>query len=274
VGEKDMLNAAGVSVKHDLPGVGKNLQDHIIFPMVFHNRDKNTLEHAESLGNLVNYLIWGEGALSSNIAEGGGFVHTQPGLRGPDIQYHFAPGFFMNHGFDNPKHGHGFSIGPTLLQPMSVGEVRIESNSAHASPIIDHQYLSHSDDMKALVAGYKIAMNIIKTEAFKPYFDGYFLPGKELLTDEEIADHIIHHFQTLYHPTGTCKMGSDNMAVVDDQLRVHGVQNLRVVDASIMPQIVRGNTHAPVMMIAEKAVDLILGVRKEAIREEVLEATA
>ncbi|MCB0847486.1 MAG: GMC family oxidoreductase N-terminal domain-containing protein, partial [Bacteroidetes bacterium] len=130
VGEKDMLNAAGVSVKHDLPGVGKNLQDHIIFPMVFHNRDKNTLEHAESLGNLVNYLIWGEGALSSNIAEGGGFVHTKPGLRGPDIQYHFAPGFFMNHGFDNPKHGHGFSIGPTLLQPMSIGEVRIESNSS------------------------------------------------------------------------------------------------------------------------------------------------
>ena len=258
IGDQDELNAAGINVKQHLPGVGKNLQDHIIFPMVFHNRDKKTLEEAESLSNVIQYLIWGEGALSSNIAEAGGFVHTKKGLAGPDIQYHFAPGFFINHGFDNPKTGRGFSLGPTLMQPYSSGEVRITSDDSRIAPEIDHGYLSDPRDLETLIEGYRIGMKIIKTEAFKPYFDGYFLPGKELLKDEEIADHIKRNFQTLYHPTGTCKMGSDDMSVVNDQLMVHGIENLRVVDASIMPQIVRGNTHAPVMMIAEKAADMIL----------------
>ncbi|MEZ4828510.1 MAG: GMC family oxidoreductase N-terminal domain-containing protein [Bacteroidia bacterium] len=258
IGEADALRRLGIRPVTNLPGVGKNLQDHLIFPMVFHNKDRHTLENAESLTSLLNFLIWGEGPLSSNVAESGAFIHTRSGLAGPDIQFHFAPGFFMNHGFDTPPKGHGFSYGPTLLQPESVGEVSLISANPLEAPLIDHKYFSDTADLDTLVAGFEVGSALIQTAALRPYFDGYFLPGRALRTKEEIRTHIIRNAQTLYHPVGTCKMGRDDMAVVDDNLRVIGIDGLRVADASVMPKVVRGNTHAPVLMIAEKAADFIL----------------
>lgn len=257
IGPGHHLQALGIPVKHDLPGVGQNLQDHLIVPMVFHNRQKKTLDEAERWTNFVQYLIWAEGPLSSNVAEGGAFIHTRPGLAGPDIQYHFAPGYFLNHGFDNPKQGHGFSLGPTLLQPESSGHLRLASPHPETAPLIDHQYLAADADVEALMAGMETGFRLARTQALQPYFNGHYLPERPLTRPAELERHVRETAQTLYHPVGTCKMGSDPLAVVDDQLRVHGLEGLRVVDASIMPQIVRGNTAAPVMMIAEKAADLI-----------------
>lgn len=265
IGHADELTEKGISVKHHLPGVGKNLQDHLIFPMVFHNRDNNTLEKAESVLSLLNYVIWGEGPLSSNVAEAGAFIRTRSGIEGPDLQYHFAPGFFMNHGFDTPGRGHGFSYGPTLLQPESVGEVMLQSSNPMDSPVIDHHYLEAQLDVDTLIEGYKTGMELAHTPSLQKYFDGYYLPGRPLKTKKEIKTHILRTAQTLYHPVGTCKMGKDKLAVVDDQLRVHGLEGLRVVDASIMPKVVRGNTQAAVLMIAEKAAEMILNHQHQSV---------
>ncbi|MDX2247252.1 MAG: GMC family oxidoreductase N-terminal domain-containing protein [Bacteroidia bacterium] len=259
IGDANELEKNGIKPLQHLPGVGKNLQDHLIFPMVFHNKDTRTLENAEKLSSLFHYLIWGEGPLSSNVAEGGAFIHTRSGLEGPDIQFHFAPGFFMNHGFDTPPKGHGFSYGPTLLQPESVGEVSLSSDNPLAAPIIDHRYFSENSDLETLVAGFEVGRELVQTSALKKYFEGYFLPGRALRNKEEIRTHILRNAQTLYHPAGTCKMGTDEMAVVDDRLAVFGIEGLRVADASVMPKVIRGNTHAPVLMIAEKAADMLLG---------------
>ncbi len=256
IGDPAELTKHNIEQKHALPGVGQHLQDHLIVPLSFRSQSKKTLDVAEKWPAMVDYLVWGEGPLSSNVAEAGGFVHTRDGLEGPDVQYHFAPGFFMNHGFDRPE-GYGFSFGPTLLQPGSKGAVRLQSADPLAAPRIDHQYFTDPEDLETLVRGFRLAMDFANTEALGRYLRSYYLPNKRLSQADEIRRHIREHVQTLYHPTGTCRMGDDDLAVVDDQLRVHGLQGLRVVDASAMPQIVRGNTHAPTVALAEKAADLI-----------------
>ena len=258
IGPAAELQAAGVGVKLDLPGVGQNLQDHLIVPMVFHNRDTHTLESAQSLRNLVEYLVWGEGPLSSNVAEGGGFVHTQAGLSAPDIQYHFAPGYFLNHGFSRPQNGHGFSFGPTLLQPESRGRVRLDPKQPHEAPLIDHQYLAEEADVQALIRGMRIGYQLLRTKALGRFFKDYYLPSRKLVREGDLERHIRNTAQTLYHPVGTCKMGQDDQAVVDAQLKVHGLDGLRVADASVMPRIIRGNTNATSILIGEKAADLML----------------
>lgn len=259
VGEGDHLRELGLRVKHELPGVGKNLQDHLIVPMVFQNRNRHTLENAESPRSLINYLIWGEGPLSSNVAEAGGFIRTRSELTAPDIQYHFAPGYFMNHGFDLPDSGHGFSFGPTLLQPESIGRITLHSTDPSEAPLIDHAYLSEEADVETLMAGMRFGYELLKTRALGRYFKDYHLPNRKLVKPGDLERYIRNHAQTLYHPVGTCKMGDDADAVVDAQLRVRGLRGLRVADASVMPRIVRGNTQAAAMAVGEKAADLILG---------------
>ncbi|MEM9986759.1 MAG: GMC family oxidoreductase N-terminal domain-containing protein [Bacteroidota bacterium] len=258
IGDPQSMREAGIHPEVALPGVGKNLQDHLIVPMVFRNRDRRTLERAESFTSLVNYLFWGEGPLSSNVAEGGAFVKTSPDLVAPDLQFHFAPGFFMNHGFDLPKQGYGFSMGPTLLQPQSRGRVSLNPDEPHSSPVIDHQYLREDTDVETLMEGMRIGYQILKTKALGRYFKDYYLPNRKLVRPGELDKHVRTHAQTLYHPVGTCKMGSGRDAVVDHELRVHCVEGLRVADASIMPNIIRGNTNAAAMVIGEKAAQLIL----------------
>ncbi|MEO0899905.1 MAG: GMC family oxidoreductase N-terminal domain-containing protein [Bacteroidota bacterium] len=258
IGPAEELQANGIPVKHTLEGVGKNLIDHVIVPLVLKNRDKHSLDRADQVpANFVKFLVWGEGPLSSNVAEAGAFIHTKEGLEAPDIQYHFGPAYFRNHGFDLLKKGRGFSIGPTLLRPESMGHISLNGADMANAPLIDHAYLEKQADVDTLVAGMQLAVKLATSKAMSSFFGGYYFPENIEKARENWGTYVRQNAQTLYHPVGTCKMGIDSMAVVDDQLRVHGIENLRVVDASIMPTIPRGNTHAPVVAIAEKAADLI-----------------
>jgi choline dehydrogenase len=164
----------------------------------------------------------------------------------------------LSHGFKNPDSGHGYSIGGKVLNPSSRGTVKLASANFATAPAIDHNYMSTDDDVRRSVWGFKLAEKLGMTEAFAPYRKGWYDFAPRPTDDIEIEDLIRATGETLYHPTSTCKMGDDDMAVVDAELKVHGVKALRVVDASIMPNVTRGNTNAPVVMIAEKAADMIL----------------
>lgn len=263
IGDAAELNAHNISVEKDLSGVGKNLQDHLVAFAIFNTNYKKSLDAAENFPivfkNLFQYLISKKGPFSSNLGEAGAFVKSSEEQPAPDIQYHFAPNYFVQHGFKNPKKGNGFSIGGKVLNPSSKGTVKLASANYENAPLIDHNYLSTDDDMQRLIWSYKLAYKIGMSDAFKPYRTDLFMPEKPLTDDKEIAAYIRQTAETLYHPTSTCKMGNDEMAVVNHELKVHGIHKLRVVDASIMPNVTRGNTNAPTIMIAEKAADMILG---------------
>lgn len=257
VGPAEHLEAHNISVVQDLPGVGKNLQDHLQVKINYACEKSITLEGADSLWNLLKYLVLKRGPLTSNVAEAGGFTSVSEDSDRPDIQFHFGPSYSVNHGFDNPD-GHGFWLGALCLRPESRGEIRLRSDEPTADPVIDPQYLTEGDDLEVLLEGVKLVREILQAAPFDEYRGDEVAPGADAQSDEELIEHIRETAESLYHPVGTCKMGDDEMAVVDDQLAVHGVDGLRVVDASIMPQITSGNTDAPTTMIAEKAADYIL----------------
>jgi choline dehydrogenase len=198
----------------------------------------------------------GKGPLSSNVGEAGGFMTVDAASPMPDLQFHFAPGWFIEHGFVNPG-GHGFSIGPTQLCPRSRGSIRLRSTDPLAPPIIQPNYLAEPADIDVLVEGVKVARKLAQAPALAAYVAAEHTPGPQVQSDDELREWVRATAETLYHPVGTCKMGNDPLAVVNANLEVHGVQGLRVVDASVMPVIVNGNTNAPTIMIAEKAADLI-----------------
>ena len=257
IGPADDLRQLGIGVVADVPGVGANLQDHVVVGVYYHCRRPVTLETAETLPNLLRYLMLHDGPLTTNVAEAGGFVRTQPHLRAPDLQFHFAPAFFLDHGFTRPG-GCGFTIGPTLLQPRSRGRVRLRSADPFAAPAIHANYFHARDDFAPLIAGMRMARDLAGTSALAGFAGDEYLPGTRVVTDADLERYIRERCETLYHPVGTCKMGGDADAVVDAQLRVRGVERLRVADASVMPTIVRGNTNAPTMMIGERAAAMML----------------
>lgn len=240
----------------DLPGVGKNLQDHLMVAIGYECKQPVSLQGAETRANFLRWLILRGGPLTSNVAEAGAFLRTQPDSPVPDLQLLFGPAYYLNHGFNPPKH-HCFGFGPTLIAPRSRGEIMLWSRDACAPPAIRPNYLSEKADLRVLIEGLKLSRQIAHSESFEPYCGREMYPGAELQTDEQITDAVRAGAETLYHPVGTCKMGTDEMAVVDPQLRVRGVEGLRVVDASIMPVVTAGNTNAPTIMIAEKAADMI-----------------
>jgi choline dehydrogenase len=256
VGPAEHLMTLGIPVVHDVPGVGHNLQDHLSIGTAFRCTQPVTLASAEKLSNILRFLLLKTGPLTSNIAEAAGFLKTRPQLCAPDLELIFAPAYFLEHGFGNPA-GHGFTVGAVLLQPESRGRITLHSPDPLAPPAIEPNYLATAADLETLVEGVKLARRIAQARAFDSYRGEEVLPGPNAQTDEAIAEQIRQHAQTLYHPIGTCKMGSDSLAVVDGQLRVRGVKGLRVVDASVIPTIPRGHTNAPTIMIAEKAADLI-----------------
>jgi choline dehydrogenase len=258
VGDPDHLAEHDIEVEQALPGVGRNLQDHLFAFTVYDATTSATLDDAENLLNFGKYLLLNRGPLTSNVGEAGGFVRTEPGLDAPDVQFHFAPAYFMRHGFDNPE-GHGVSIGATQLRPESRGRIELASADPFDDPLIDPQYLTEENDVETLVEGVKIAREIAATPPLSEYCGTERWPGEAAQSDEEIAEHVRETAHTVYHPVGTCRMGDGDDAVVDDQLRVHGVDDLRVVDASVMPTLTGGNTNAPTIMIAERAADLIAG---------------
>ena len=256
VGPAAALAAHGIAVVRDLPGVGQNLQDHLMVPVAYHATQPITLAAAQSEAELTKLQTEQKGMLTSNVGEAGGFLKLSPAAAAPELQLHFGPAWFIFHGLANPE-GHGFTALPGIVTPKSIGAVTLRSADPHAAPRIETHALSHPDDVAVLALGIKLARRMIATRAFDAYRGEELLPGPAAQSDAELEAHVRATAQTLYHPVGTCKMGADVRAVVDHELRVHGIAGLRVVDASIMPVIVNANTNAPTIAIAEKAADLI-----------------
>lgn len=256
IGPAKELSGAGIRAIHDLPGVGKNLQDHPMVSVGYLCTKPVSMASAESLPNLLWYLLFKRGPLVSNVAEAGIFVRTRAESQAPDLQLLFGPAYYVNHGL-TPRKEHAFGFGPTLIAPESRGEVVLGSTDPFAAPAIRANYLSTAADMSVIVEGVRLAQRIAHSNAFAPYRGEQLHPSPGATTDAELVEFIRNEAQTLYHPVGTCKMGRDAMAVVDARLRVRGIERLRVVDASVMPRVIAGNTNAPTIMIAEKAADMI-----------------
>jgi choline dehydrogenase len=256
IGPASELKAAGISTMHDLPGVGKNLQDHPMVSVAYLCTQKISLDGAETLGNFLRWLVWKNGPLASNVAEAGLFLRTRVGLAVPDLQLLFGPAYYRGHGLVRRKE-HCFGFGPTLITPESRGEISLRSANPLDAPAIRANYLSTGADLRTMIAGVRLARRLAHAKSFDQFRGEELHPGAAMTSDAEIAEFLRNELETLYHPVGTCKMGVDGLAVVDAQLRVRGIEGLRVVDASIMPRVPAGNTNAPVMMIAEKASEMI-----------------
>ncbi|MCC6069432.1 GMC family oxidoreductase [Massilia sp. GCM10020059] len=269
IGPPDELARHGIALRHAVPGVGRNLQDHLD-ALVVHQCSK-PVSLGISLATLpslvrhgFDYLRHRRGPLTSNSAECGGFASSAPGVAVPDLQFHFTPARLDGHARTLRSAlftllGHGYALHVCSLRPRSRGRITLASAEPSAAPLIDPCYLADPADLPLMVAGVKAARRLLAAQAFDPYRGREIFPGPQVQTDHDIAQFIRRKAETIYHPVGTCKMGHDAMAVVDDTLRVRGVAGLRVVDASIMPTLIGGNTNAPTIMIAEKAAELILG---------------
>jgi choline dehydrogenase len=271
IGPAEELRARGVSEVHDLPGVGKNLQDHLNVNIVQRAKRGSALDGKNRglapIGVALEYLFYGTGPGTSNVAEAGAFAISALGAATPDIQYHFIPAQVVNHA-RTPMDGDGVTVHACCLRPQSRGEIRLASTDPLQPPVMDPNYLA-ADYLKVLIAGLRQGRDILAAQAFRPWLGEERLPGPAVQSNAELEDFIRATAETEYHPVGTCKMGSDPMAVVDEKLRVRGIERLRVIDASIMPAIVSGNTNAPVIMIAEKAAEMMLaaaGEKKELLR--------
>ena len=263
IGPEAHLAEHGIKAIVDLPGVGQNLQDHL--DAIVQHRCRAKEGYAVALGaapmyikSIFQYLFARKGMLTSNIAEAGGFVKTRHAKNLADIQYHFLPAIMVNHGRDL-AFGYGYGVHVGCLYPKSRGEIRLQSNNPEAPPLIDPRYLSNDYDKKIMVEGVRKAREILAAKEFSRYNSTEVSPGFDVETDEEILEFLRKSSETIYHPVGTCKMGQadDPSTVVDPELRVKGVNGLRVVDASVMPTLIGGNTNAPSIMIGEKAADLI-----------------
>jgi choline dehydrogenase-like flavoprotein len=263
IGESESLARAGIGVVHDLPGVGKNLQEHVDSCVL--QRSKKGDGFRSSPAGLLRmahepfrYLFTRKGKLESSVSQAGGFLKTSPELDKPDIQLHFLPLLYDDSGRDLKLMSHkGYSCHVCVLRPKSTGTVSLRSANPADPPRIDLNFLKHEDDRRTLVEGIRVARRILAAPAFDDYRAEELSPGPGKESDEEILAAAKRRLGLVYHPVGTCKMGNDEMAVVDARLRVRGLQGLRVVDASIMPTLIGGNTNAPAMVIAEKAADLI-----------------
>ena len=257
IGSADHLSDMGIEPIQDLPGVGQNLMDHMQVPLAYHCKEPISLVGKESEDQFRRYQKSRMGLLTSNLGEAGGFLRLNADSPAPELQYHFGPDWFIRHGFETPA-GHGFTILAGLVGAKSVGELKLRSPDPMAPPLIDFACLSCDDDVQALLAGVKLGRQIASAAAFDRYRGDEFLPGADVTSDDALVQFIRDFATTIYHPAGSCKMGRDRMAVVDERLRVHGVESLRVADASIMPHIINANTNAPCSMIGEKAAAMIL----------------
>jgi choline dehydrogenase len=254
IGPADELRALGIPVVHDLPGVGRNLQDHMdvyltaeTAPVSYNGEDR---WHRAAVHGL-QYLLFKTGPVTACVAEAGAFLRSNDQVRSPDIQIHCLPAFVVDHGRQRFP-GHGVTINTCNLRPKSIGSVTLRSADPLAPPAIDPNFLADPYDWEISIEGFKRGREILSTSSFAPLIKREHMPGADVTTDAGIRDYIRRWAKTDYHPVGSCKMGNDDMAVVDTQLRVRGVEGLRVIDASIMPTLISGNTQAPSIMIGEK----------------------
>ncbi len=262
IGPADEIAAHGIKPVHDLPGVGKNLQDHL------HGAIKHYCTKPVSLYSVVKptalpfhvlrYLLTHKGPASTMGLETLAFLKSDDGAAAPDLEFHFVPVLYADHG-RKIIYRHGYMAYYNLQRPEARGEITLKSADPLAHPAIQPNYLQTEADLRTLREGFKIGRSVFRQQAFDPYRGEEFLPGPQVQSDAEIDGHHRATAESIYHPVGTCKMGQDDMAVVDETLRVRGMDGLRVVDASIMPRLISGNTNAPTIMIAEKAADMILG---------------
>jgi choline dehydrogenase len=262
IGPADELHAHGIRVVSDLPGVGRNLQDHLVTGIAL--ADKAGITSDVNRWNVVKWLAryWmtREGPLTSNVAEGGAFVRTSADARRPDLQFHFLPVGSAQVSFDKEPFsakGRAFMLLASLLYPKSRGQIRLRSADPAEAPAIDPNYFSADADVRALAEGIRFAHRIARSQVLDPVRGKLLSPAFDIEDEASVRADTRRRCNTLFHPVGTCKMGNDESAVVDAKLRVRGVEALRVIDASIMPTIVGGNTNAPTIMIAEKGADMI-----------------
>jgi choline dehydrogenase len=269
IGPAQHLRSMDIGVVRDSPGVGENLQDHLNARAVYKinqritiNDSVNSLIGQMSLG--LRYLMFRKGPLACSATPGGMFARVLPGSQTPDVQFHFGM-LSAEQVRYKPHKFSGVTLYVCQLRPESRGRIQLRSPDPAAAPLIDANYLSAEVDRQCMVAGLKLARQLAGTEPLKSYMVEEYQPGQDVRTDGQILKYIRETAGTIFHPAGTCKMGGDPMAVVDDRLRVRGVSGLRVVDCSIMPTLISGNTNAPTIMIAEKASDMILADAASAI---------
>jgi choline dehydrogenase len=258
IGPADHLRAVGVPVAVDLPDVGQNLQDHPYVVGIWESKVGGSLYGADKPKPLLEWLLRRTGPLTSSVAEAFAFVRSRPGLPAPDLQFHFAPAYFNDNGFDEFD-GHAFTVGPVLITPKSRGFLELRSADPGAKPRIVTNSLAEPEDVQALVNGMRLARDMAAAEPLAGAVAREIFPGPGVDSDDDLAADLRRRVELIYHPVGTCRMGSGDDAVVDAALRVRGVEGLRVADASIMPMIPGGNTNAPTIMVGERAADLIRG---------------
>lgn len=262
IGNREVLEKAGIDCQHHLPGVGENLQDHLEFYFQFYCREPVTLNRKLdwfSKGLIgARWLLFKDGLGATNHFESCGFIRSKEGVEWPDLQYHFLPAAMRYDGKSAVK-GDGFQVHIGHNKPKSRGFVHVKSADPSQAPAIQFNYLQHQDDIEGFRACVRLTREIINQSAFDKYRGEEIQPGKQVQTDEEIDAFVRRAVESAYHPSCSCKMGEDDMAVVDSQTRVHGIANLHVVDSSIFPTIPNGNLNAPTIMVAERAADLILG---------------
>ena len=254
IGPAGELRPLGIEVVHDLPGVGKNFQDHMdvyltaeTAPVSYNGEDRwdKAVRHG------IQYLLYKTGPVTACVAEAGAFLRSSSDVRSPDIQIHCLPAYVVDHGRMRIK-GHGVTVNTCNLRPRSIGSVTLRSSDPTVEPAIDPAFLQDPYDWEISTEGFHRGREILNAPAFKPLIKRERMPGAGIKTDQGVREYIKQWSKTDYHPVGSCKMGSDPMAVVDTQLRVHGLSGLRVIDASIMPTLISGNTQAPSIMIGEK----------------------
>lgn len=261
IGPGDLLRRIGVDVRHELKGVGESFQDHYAVRVAARVKKQLTLnERARGLRlgwEFAKWLAAGKGMLAFSPAHVATFLKSMPHLDTPDLQFIFTPASYAEGMIGALQPFPGMTTGTWQMRPESKGYVRAQSAEPHVAPLIQPNYLNADTDQRSLVAGIRMCRQFLATQALKPYFDGETLPGADIQTDDEILDYARARGATVYHAVSSCRMGSDPMAVVDDQLRVRGLQSLRVIDASVMPTMPSANTNAATMMIAEKGADLL-----------------
>jgi choline dehydrogenase len=260
VGPAEELRATGIDVRHDLPGVGGNLQDHPFVTVIWEVTDQETLYGADKPKPLAEWLLRRSGPLSSTVAEVVAFTRTRGGLPAADIQFHMGAAYFEDHGAETYD-GHCMVIAPVLISPKARGRMWLRSADPMAKPRIVTNALSEPEDVESMIAGMRLAREIASQKPLSEVVVKELKPGPGAVEREELEADLRRRLMLIYHPVGTARMSDTHEdAVVDSQLRVHGLEGLRVIDASVMPTIVGGNTNAPTIMIAEKAADMIRGL--------------
>jgi len=263
IGPSEHIKEHGIQLQHELPGVGQNLQDHLeIYMQMACTQPISLFKFYNLWGKAITGAQWmfsKTGLGASNHFEAGGFIRSRIGVEHPDLQYHFFP-MAVRYDGQSPNNSHGFQAHVGSMRSQSRGWVKLRSSDPADTPLIRFNYMSKDEDWQEFRAAVRLTREIFAQDAFAPFRGEELSPGKDVQTDEQIDEYLKDAVESAYHPSCTCKMGSDEMAVVDENCRVRGLQGLRIVDSSIMPSIVSGNLNAPTVMIAEKAADIIKGV--------------